>query len=60
MRNFVVWLDEMEGSAPALLGGKGDRLAAMTRAGLPVPRGFVLTVKAYEAFLAENALGGGC
>jgi pyruvate,water dikinase len=57
VKDLVVWLDEVEGNAPALLGGKGDRLAAMTRSRFPVPRGFCLTVRAYEAFTAENALG---
>ena len=35
-------------------GGKGSNLAKLTRAGLPVPEGFILTSKAYDAF-AETA-----
>ncbi|MCM1126482.1 MAG: PEP-utilizing enzyme [Lachnospiraceae bacterium] len=35
-------------------GGKGANLGEMTRAGLPVPNGFVVTADAYRSFLAEN------
>lgn len=37
-------------------GGKGANLCEMTRAGLPVPPGFVVTVEAYRRFLAANEL----
>ena len=37
-------------------GGKGANLGELTRAGLPVPPGFVLTTAAYRAFVAENGL----
>jgi pyruvate,water dikinase len=39
-----------------LAGGKGANLGELTRAGLPVPPGFVLTTEAYRAFVAENGL----
>ena len=39
-----------------LAGGKGANLGELTRAGLPVPPGFVLTTAAYRAFVAENGL----
>lgn len=35
-------------------GGKGANLGEMTKAGLPVPSGFVVTADAYRSFLAEN------
>jgi len=38
----------------ALLGGKGANLAEMTRIGLPVPPGFVITTEACKAFLAAG------
>ncbi|WP_037682433.1 pyruvate, phosphate dikinase [Streptomyces griseus] len=38
-----------------LLGGKGANLAEMTRLGLPVPPGFVITTEACRAFLATGA-----
>lgn len=42
----------------ALAGGKGANLGEMTRAGLPVPPGFVLLTPAYRAFVAANGLQG--
>ena len=39
----------------ALLGGKGANLAEMTRIGVPVPPGFIITTEACNAYLA----GGG-
>ncbi|MDL2321172.1 phosphoenolpyruvate synthase [Desulfosarcina sp. OttesenSCG-928-B08] len=39
------------------VGGKNANLGEMTtRAGLPVPRGFAITVKAFHAFLAHEGL----
>ena len=38
-----------------LLGGKGANLAEMTRLGLPVPPGFVITTEACNAFLANKS-----
>ncbi|MBP5919696.1 pyruvate, phosphate dikinase [Streptomyces scabiei] len=38
-----------------LLGGKGANLAEMTRLGLPVPPGFIVTTEACRAFLATDA-----
>ncbi|MCM1268359.1 MAG: PEP-utilizing enzyme [Bacteroidales bacterium] len=35
-------------------GGKGANLGEMTRAGLAVPPGFVVTAAAYRSFLADN------
>ncbi|MFI9809208.1 pyruvate, phosphate dikinase [Streptomyces sp. NPDC052301] len=37
-----------------LLGGKGANLAEMTRLGLPVPQGFIVTTEACRAFLATG------
>ncbi|MGW9030504.1 pyruvate, phosphate dikinase [Streptomyces sp. NPDC055722] len=38
-----------------LLGGKGANLAEMSRLGLPVPPGFIITTEACRAFLATGA-----
>lgn len=38
-------------------GGKGANLGQMTRAGLPVPPGFVVGAPAYAAFRVESGLG---
>lgn len=37
-----------------IAGGKGANLGEMTRAGLNVPSGFVVTADAYRSFLTEN------
>jgi len=41
----------------AIAGGKGASLGEMTKAGIPVPWGFVVLVSAFERFLAETDLG---
>jgi rifampicin phosphotransferase len=38
-------------------GGKGANLGELTRAGLPVPPGFVLTTAAYRAFVGSSGIG---
>ena len=39
-----------------IAGGKGASLGEMTRAGIPVPGGFVVTAAAFEQFLKETHL----
>jgi pyruvate, orthophosphate dikinase len=47
---WVVPFDEGSREMLSLLGGKGTGLAEMTRAGLPVPPGFVITTDACRAY----------
>ena len=42
-----------------LLGGKGANLAEMTRMGLPVPPGFIVTTRACNAYLAAGGFAEG-
>ena len=51
---WVYLFEEGTGDAKQLLGGKGAGLAEMTRAGLPVPPGFVVTTEACNAFYAQG------
>ncbi|MDQ3818007.1 MAG: pyruvate, phosphate dikinase, partial [Acidobacteriota bacterium] len=51
---WVYLFEEGSGDDKELLGGKGAGLAEMTRAGLPVPPGFVVTTEACNAFYANN------
>ncbi|MBA3905076.1 MAG: phosphoenolpyruvate synthase [Pseudonocardiales bacterium] len=51
----VVQFAELGRGDVAVAGGKGANLGELTRAGLPVPPGFVLTTAAYRAFV--DAIG---
>ena len=46
----IYFFDEADGSNRALLGGKGAGLAEMTKLGLPVPPGFIITTDICEKF----------
>jgi pyruvate,orthophosphate dikinase len=46
----IYFFDEADGKNKALLGGKGAGLAEMTRLGLPVPQGFIITTEICEKF----------
>lgn len=49
--------DEIGRADTPLVGGKAANLGEMTKAGLPVPPGFVVAVEGYERFCASNELG---
>ena len=51
---WVYLFEEGDGQNRALLGGKGAGLADMTRAGLPVPPGFIVTTEACKAYYAND------
>jgi pyruvate, orthophosphate dikinase len=46
----IYFFDEADGTNRTLLGGKGAGLAEMTRLGLPVPPGFIITTEICEKF----------
>nr|MDQ3975215.1 pyruvate, phosphate dikinase [Thermoproteota archaeon] len=46
----IYFFDETDGTNKMLLGGKGAGLAEMTRLGLPVPPGFIITTEICEKF----------
>ena len=50
----VVWFEELDLGDVALVGGKGANLGELTGAGLPVPRGFVITSEAYRDSLERT------
>lgn len=52
---LVVSLRDGDRSMADLLGGKGANLAEMTRLGLPVPHGFVITTVACRSYLATGS-----
>src|SRR5829696_7397184 len=54
---YTAWFDEIGKEDIALAGGKGANLGELSRVGLPVPPGFILTTKAYDAFVESNEIG---
>ena len=46
----IYFFDEADGEDKTLLGGKGAGLAEMTRLGVPVPPGFIITTEICEKF----------
>src|SRR5436853_754689 len=51
---WVYLFEEGSGDNKALFGGKGAGLCEMTRAGLPVPPGLIVTTEACNAYYANN------
>ena len=51
---WVYLFEEGSGDNKTLFGGKGAGLCEMTRAGLPVPPGLIVTTEACNAFYANN------
>ena len=49
----VIWFKDIDKHDGPTVGGKGANLGEMTKAGFPVPNGFVVTVHAYRTFLEE-------
>ena len=54
MTKYVYDFAEGDKGMKDLLGGKGANLAEMTRMGLPVPPGFIVTTEACRAYLASG------
>ncbi|MBK9713565.1 MAG: pyruvate, phosphate dikinase [Kouleothrix sp.] len=52
----VRWFEDLDRGALMAAGGKGANLGELTRAGLPVPPGFVVTTAAYQAVLDASGL----
>ena len=53
---YVRWFDGITKADIGLVGGKGANLGELTRAGFPVPPGFVVTVDAYRRFADVTGL----
>ncbi|MDQ3239164.1 MAG: phosphoenolpyruvate synthase [bacterium] len=56
MKKLFVWFNEVGKDDVGLVGGKGANLGEMTRAGIPVPPGFIVTSQAWYEFLDETGL----
>lgn len=55
MTTFILSFDSSDATL-AMVGGKGANLSRLTRAGFPVPLGFLITTSAYHAFVQANDL----
>jgi phosphohistidine swiveling domain-containing protein len=55
---YTAWFDEIGKEDIALVGGKGANLGELSRTGLPVPSGFVLTTAAYDTFVEASGIKG--
>lgn len=53
---FIKKFNEIKKEDIATAGGKGANLGEMTRAGIPVPPGAVLTAEAYDLFMEANGI----
>jgi phosphoenolpyruvate synthase/pyruvate phosphate dikinase len=51
---FITQFEELGRDDIDRAGGKGANLGELTRAGLPVPSGFVVSTDAYGAYVAEQ------
>jgi pyruvate,water dikinase len=52
----IYWFKELSKESLAIAGGKGANLGEMTRAGFPIPEGFVVGSEAYYKFLEKTGL----
>ncbi|NPA76166.1 MAG: phosphoenolpyruvate synthase [Candidatus Diapherotrites archaeon] len=52
----VAWFEEITKDDVSLVGGKGANLGEMTRAGFPIPPGFVVTADAYFYFVEQTGI----
>lgn len=53
---YIRWFKNLSRSDTPDVGGKGANLGEMTQAGLPVPPGFVVTVRAYRRYDEASGL----
>ena len=54
MNKFVYSFNEGNKDMRSLLGGKGANLCEMTKLGLPVPKGFIVTTEACTDYFNNN------
>lgn len=54
--DFIYPFQKLTHKDAALAGGKGASLGELTRAGFPVPPGFVISEEAFDSFLAQTDL----
>lgn len=53
-KKYVYFFNEGDSSMKDLLGGKGSNLAEMTKIGIPVPQGFIVTTEACNKYYDDG------
>ena len=53
-KKYIYMFKDGDASMRNLLGGKGANLAEMTKLGLPVPQGFVISTEACTKYYEDN------
>lgn len=57
MNQHLAWFEDIpDGELAMAAGGKGASLCRMSRAGLPVPKGFIVRSEMFNAFMEANGL----
>src|SRR3989344_3827708 len=56
MSEHILWFHQIDKHDAHSAGGKGANLGEMTKAGIPVPPGFVVSAQAYQYFIDSNNL----
>ncbi len=59
MAGFLIPFNQISKNDIAVAGGKGANLGEMTKAGIPVPPGVVLTAAAYDLYIESNNIDTG-
>jgi len=54
---LVYWFEELGKESNDLVGKKGANLGEMTKLGLPVVPGYVVSIESYRRFMAETGVG---
>ena len=56
MVELIRWFEDISKDDVDIAGGKGANLGEMSKAGLPIPPGFVVTAQAYKKFIEEMGI----
>lgn len=56
MSKNILWFEEVGKDDGALVGGKGANLGELTKSGLPVPHGYIITAQAYFDYIKATGL----
>lgn len=56
LQKNIFWFEEIDSHDIGLVGGKGANLGELTKAGIPVPPGFVISASAYFDFISAHRI----